>query len=236
MCTEQIIRAVYGWCISNNITIIYGFVIWLEKSAHFMSDIQIIFNIGIEQRSVHGPLVIPRNPLRVQNIFYNIYLPWVWESLYYIKLLFRYSVFRSVYKKVEYQGMNVRTFGQRPSFELLLQFCFQLMPLLLSCSLPANPKFRRSCNRPRLCSTFEIERSRFERLCKKKDYCELTLTHDVITEGAPLWRTCILPSAQLCYRNIGSWLQLVNLLTCLNKFVREFQSSRCHHLLYVALG
>ena len=35
------------------------------------------------------------------------------------------------------------------------------------------------------------------------DCRELTLTHDVIEESAPLWRTCILHCAPLCNRNKG---------------------------------
>ena len=34
--------------------------------------------------------------------------------------------------------------------------------------------------------------------------CELTLTHDTIKEGAPLWQIHSLLSAQPCSENIGS--------------------------------
>ena len=46
--------------------------------------------------------------------------------------------------------------------------------------------------------------------------CELTLTHDIIKEGASLWRTHILPGAQPSNGNINSWLRPVILPTCLN--------------------
>ena len=39
--------------------------------------------------------------------------------------------------------------------------------------------------------------------------CELTFTHNVIEEGVPFWRTQILPGAQLCNRNIGSYNLLI---------------------------
>ena len=43
--------------------------------------------------------------------------------------------------------------------------------------------------------------------------CELTVTHNVIKEGAPFRQTLILPVAQLCNKNIGSYLRPVDSLT-----------------------
>ena len=47
---------------------------------------------------------------------------------------------------------------------------------------------------------------------------ELTLTHAVILEGEPLWRTPSLPGEPMGNVNIGRWLPTVDSLTCLNKY------------------
>ena len=46
----------------------------------------------------------------------------------------------------------------------------------------------------------------------------VVISLSLIQEGTQLLQTRILPGAQMCNKIIGSWLQPVELLTCLKKY------------------